>query len=219
MPDLSTWMPLYQSAVLRLFGDRVRFIGLQGSYARGEAREHSDIDTVLITDTLSPDDLVRYRDALDTLPHRELICGFVSDRRTLAGWSKAELFQFYHDTVPILGRLEDIIPVPNADDARLAVQNGACAIYHACCHNLLHARSSDVLQELYKSAVFTLQALHFCRTGHYLRTRAELQKVLSGDDARVLAAANDLRRGVSADRLEPCSSLLLSWAAGLLADF
>ena len=218
MFDLSAWLPLYRGAVLSLFGSRVRFIGLQGSRARGEESAHSDIDVVLITDTLTPGDLLRYRDALDALPHRELICGFVSERKTLSGWTRAELFQFYYDTVPLFGRLEDIIPVPNADDARLAVQNGACGVYHACCHNLLHARSADVLPQLYKSAVFTLQALHFCRTGQYLRTRAELQKALTGDDARVLETAARLRACAPGD-WEACSALLLEWSSGLIAGF
>ena len=44
---IESWLPLWSRAVLERFGGRVLFLGLQGSSARGEAREDSDIDTVL----------------------------------------------------------------------------------------------------------------------------------------------------------------------------
>lgn len=47
MLNIESWEPLWSRAVLERFGGRVLFLGLQGSRARGEAREDSDIDTVL----------------------------------------------------------------------------------------------------------------------------------------------------------------------------
>lgn len=47
MLNIESWLPLWSRAVLERFGGRVLFLGLQGSRARGEAREDSDIDTVL----------------------------------------------------------------------------------------------------------------------------------------------------------------------------
>lgn len=47
MLNIESWLPLWSRAVLERFGGRVLFLGLQGSRARGEAREGSDIDTVL----------------------------------------------------------------------------------------------------------------------------------------------------------------------------
>lgn len=47
MLNIESWLPLWSRAVLEHFGGRVLFLGLQGSRARGEAREDSDIDTVL----------------------------------------------------------------------------------------------------------------------------------------------------------------------------
>lgn len=47
MLNIESWLPLWSHAVLERFGGRVLFLGLQGSRARGEAREDSDIDTVL----------------------------------------------------------------------------------------------------------------------------------------------------------------------------
>ena len=47
MLNIESWLPLWSRAVLERFGGRVLFLGLQGSRARGEAREDSDIATVL----------------------------------------------------------------------------------------------------------------------------------------------------------------------------
>ena len=50
MIDIHTWMETFLEALDRTFPARVRFVGLQGSYGRGEATEGSDIDAVVILD-------------------------------------------------------------------------------------------------------------------------------------------------------------------------
>lgn len=40
--EIDSWMALLQDRLLETFGDRVVFVGLQGSHARGEATEGSD---------------------------------------------------------------------------------------------------------------------------------------------------------------------------------
>ena len=80
MIEIQSYMSLFCAALERTFADRVWFVGLQGSYARGEATESSDIDVVVILDELTASDLAAYRQMLDTLPHRELICGFISGK-------------------------------------------------------------------------------------------------------------------------------------------
>ncbi len=161
MIDMEKWLQLFTEQMDRYFGDRLVFIGLQGSYARGEAGEGSDIDTVVIFDHLDGEDLERYRQAVDELPHRELLCGFVSGIEELEHWNRSELFQFYFDTTPIRGSLESLRPLIRAEDARRAVHSGACGIYHGCLHNFLHERSEEILRGLYKEARFVLQALLF----------------------------------------------------------
>lgn len=65
MIDINQWMRQYQDTVKSIFGGRVLFIGLQGSFGRGEANENSDIDVVLILDKVSLDDLKEYKDAIE----------------------------------------------------------------------------------------------------------------------------------------------------------
>ena len=39
MVDIETWIENYKALIQERFGDRVWFVGLQGSYARGEATD------------------------------------------------------------------------------------------------------------------------------------------------------------------------------------
>ena len=50
MIDITNWMQYFTQKLNETFENRVWFVGLQGSYARGEATETSDIDIVVILD-------------------------------------------------------------------------------------------------------------------------------------------------------------------------
>ena len=105
MIQISSWTDSFIQALDARFGSRVWFVGLQGSYSRGEATENSDIDMVVILDELTAADLKTYSDMLDTLEHRELICGFLAGKAQLLHWEPSDLFQFYYDTTPLKGSL------------------------------------------------------------------------------------------------------------------
>ena len=53
MIEINSWVEHFSKQLSKTFGERVWFIGLQGSYGRGEATETSDIDLVVILDELS----------------------------------------------------------------------------------------------------------------------------------------------------------------------
>ena len=48
MMDITAWMQNFLQKLNKTFAKRVWFVGLQGSFARGEATETSDIDAVVI---------------------------------------------------------------------------------------------------------------------------------------------------------------------------
>ena len=150
-----------QAGLQAKFGDRICFIGLQGSHARGEAGPQSDVDVVCILDELRLEDLAAYRELLQALPEpeRERACGFVAGRAELWAWPPLDLFTFYHDTQPLLGRLEPLLPpIPRAA-VEQALHVGAANLYHALCHSYVfggHAGAS--LAQRYKEAAFLLQA-------------------------------------------------------------
>ena len=53
------------------FGNRLLYVGLQGSYLRGEATDSSDLDVMVVMDTLEVADLDRYRAILQSMEHFE----------------------------------------------------------------------------------------------------------------------------------------------------
>ena len=211
---IQTWMDSFTRAVQNTLGPRVRFIGLQGSRGRCESTETSDIDVVVILDQFSYTDLKAYEETINALPDRELICGFISGAGELQNWDKADLFQFYHDTTPYLGDLNDIISVPTREDAIHAMHLGACNIYHMCVHNAIHEKSPEILQSLYKSARFVLQAKHYAETGHYLRTKAALFAHLTGTDLEIMEY---LAHGDFSESFDQLSQTLMAWAGEIIS--
>ena len=214
--SIELWMREYEKSVKRQFGDRIWFIGLQGSYGRGEATESSDIDVVLILDRLSAKDVEAYANLLDPMPCREKICGFISGKEEVMSWEPSDLFQFCYDTTPVTGSLEPLFERISREDVIRAVRIGACNVYHMCAHNLAHEKSGDILKGLYKSAAFTLQAIGFLETGSYQKRKEQLRQSLSDGDRRILEAGMELkgREQISEEELDRLSGMLLSWASG-----
>lgn len=190
--DIEDWMKAFTAALLAAFGDRLVFVGLQGSYARGEAGPGSDIDAVVIFSALDGAVLDAYEKLAGAQPRRELLCGFVSDEATLRAWDQADLFQFYYDTKPFFGRLDALLTPPTRADAARAAHTGACGLYHACCHNLLHEKSPDLLAELYKNVRFVLTACVFARTGQYVSRKEDLSAWLRPEERPLLEPAGTM---------------------------
>ena len=217
MIDITTWMDDFLKAVNKTFGNRVWFVGLQGSYGRGEATETSDIDIVMILDELSASDIQKYNEMLDGLPHRELICGFVSGKDELLNWEPSDLFQFCNDTTPIIGSLDEVMAVIDEDAVNRAIKIGACNIYHGCVHNMLHEKSEDILKGLYKSASFVVQAIAFKQTGKYVKHQSELRNVVSTDERVIVDTFLTLKNGGTID-LNLMSETLFVWSKKLISE-
>ena len=129
MIDINDWMKNFLQKLDETFANRVWFVGLQGSYGRGEATETSDIDIVVILDELSAMDIHAYKDMLDTLSHRELICGFLSGKKEIMNWEPSDLFQFCHDTTPIKGRLDEVMEVIDESAVNRAIKKNCSKLY------------------------------------------------------------------------------------------
>lgn len=139
--DVWAWMASLERELRAAFGERMLFLGLQGSQARGEATEDSDIDVVLILDRVEMDDLRAYDGVLARMPEREKACGFVAGWAELAAWEPSDLFGLVYDTTPLVGSLDPLRARIGAEDVRRAVWTGACNLYHGAVHNALHGRS------------------------------------------------------------------------------
>ena len=217
MIDIATWMQNFLQTLNETFRDRVWFVGLQGSFARGEATETSDIDVVVILDELSAMDIQNYNKMLNTLPHRELICGFLSGKDDIMNWEPSDLFQFCHDTTPIKGSLDEVLTLVDENAVNRAIKTGACNIFHGCVHNMLHEKSEDILRGLYKSASFVVQAIVFKQTAKYIKHQSELRNIVSNDERVIVDTFLDLKNGGTVD-FNLMSETLFDWSKKWIAD-
>lgn len=211
MIEITGWMKGFLQKLDNTFGKRVFFVGLQGSYGRGEATETSDIDVVVILDELTVTDLQTYSAMLDTLPHRELICGFLSGKDEIMNWEPSDLFQFCYDTTPIQGSLDEVLTLVDESAVNRAIKIGACNIFHGCVHNMLYEKSEDILRDLYKSAAFVVQAIVFKETGRYMKHQEELLAAVAPDEQTIIHTFLYLKKGGEADFI-PMSEALFDWS-------
>ena len=217
MIDITAWMQNFLQTLNETFANRVWFVGLQGSYGRGEATETSDIDIVVILDELSATDIQSYNKMLDTLTHRELICGFISGTNEIMNWEPSDLFQFCYDTTPIKGSLDEVLALIDERAVNRAIKLGACNIFHGCVHNMLHEKSEDILRGLYKSASFVVQAIAFKQTVKYISHQKELLKVVSSDERAIVETFMNLKNG-GAVEFNLMSETLFTWAKKWIAE-
>lgn len=211
MIDIYAWMNDFILKLNEVFASRVWFVGLQGSYGRGEATESSDIDVVVILDELSASDIQTYNDMLDTLPHRELICGFVSGKDEIMNWEPSDLFQFYHDTTPIKGSLDDLLTLIDNAAIDRAIKMGAGNIYHGCVHNMLHEKNEEILKGLYKAASFVVQAIVFKQTGNYFKHQNQLLQVALPEEQTIVESFLKYKNSEAVDFCE-ASRILFEWS-------
>jgi len=217
MIDITAWMEDFLQALNETFANRVWFVGLQGSYGRGEATETSDIDIVVIFDELSAMDIQTYNNMLDTMSHRELICGFLSGKKEIMNWEPSDLFQFCYDTTPIKGSLDEVMAIVDDSAVNRAIKIGACNIYHGCVHNMLHEKSDDILRELYKSASFVVQAIAFKETGNYISHQKELLQVVSSNEQVIVETFLNLKNGGTVD-FNLMSETLFDWSKKWISE-
>ena len=210
MVEIEPWLNNFSEKLRETFGNRLWFLGLQGSYGRGEATETSDIAVVVILDELSSTDIQSYNAMLDSLSHRELICGFLSGKGEILNWTPWDLFQFCYDTTPIKGSLDEVLSLVDESAVAGAIKTGLCNIFHGCVHNMLHEKNDDVLRGLYKSASFVVQAMVFQKTGTYIKNQSRLVASLSDEDKIIAETFLRLKNGASAD-FTPMSENLFRW--------
>lgn len=212
---LDQWLKNFVDSIKNKFSERIVFIGIQGSYAREEANESSDIDVVVIFDTLSYHDIKLYDEVISTMPMRNKICGFISGKKEIENWTKTDLFQFYHDTVPLYGNLNFIKNLITPEDVSLAVKICVCNIYHMCVHNAIHEKNSDILKCLLKSAFFTIQAKYYLEHGKYINQKQKLIECVCPDDKEILLI---LSHDKYINSFDSSSQKLIDWASNLICQ-
>lgn len=217
--EIWSWMKTLEDRVDQVFGDRLVCLGLQGSFARGEATEDSDIDAALILDEVSMNDLHAYREILKWLPHREKVCGFVSGKAELENWDRADLFQFCMDTQVLRGSLDFAKKLVRPEDVRRAVHVGACSLYHGAVHGMMHRQRMSTMTGLYKSAFFVMQAHYFVKSGVYVHSHRELAECLSGAERQLIYDAMALKNGATSEDFETLARRLMDFSSALIREY
>lgn len=195
------------------FGSRLAYVGLQGSYLRGEADANSDIDIMLVIDQLSVADLSCYRSILQSMDHYDKSCGFICSKADLTHWNPLEICHLINSTQDYYGVLAELIPVYTEQDIKNFVKISLNNLYHEICHRYIHAdpeKNKSHLPETYKGVFFILQNLHYLTHGEFIGTKAELLARLDGKNHAVLQRAMDYKKGLSFD-FDESFELLFSW--------
>lgn len=220
MPDITQYLADLTAALQAAFGARLYYVGLRGSYSRGEAREGSDIDVMVVLDTLALADLDRYRVILASLGGDAPTCGFISGRDELAAWNRCEVAQLLHETVDYYGALAPLLPAADAADLREHIRIGVGNLYHYLCHSYLHRpveKREQAVKNGCRQAFYLLQNLHLLRTGVWLRSHAALLAVSDGEEAAILRDAMTVRGGGEIDS-GAAYARLFGWCRRLLVS-
>lgn len=213
MIEPGKWVAEALAGLKENFGPRLLYLGLQGSYRRGEATESSDIDLVAILDQVGLDDLDAYRRVIHALPEGHKACGFICDPVELARWPRQELFQFKMDTADHHGRLEDFLPPISREDIGEGARVGASTLLHLLRHSYLYAAPEtrpEILKEAYKAAFFVILAVHYLETGLYRPSKKELLDNLAGTEKQIIAAGLDFPDWLSKHSEKQAFEMLLA---------
>lgn len=171
------------------FNTRLLYMGLQGSYLRGEAHENSDIDIMVIIDDFTVTDMQTYREILKKIGWYEKSCGFICGKNEMLKWNPLEVCQLKFTTKDLLGTLTDYLPPATREDEINYVKISLGNLYHELCHRFIHAdREKNItkFRGTCKGFFFLIQNLHYLETGDFILSKKELKEKVSAADRRIL---------------------------------
>lgn len=188
------------SSMQEVFGDRLLYVGLQGSYLREEATENSDIDVMVIINHFSIRDLNSYREIISRMEGYEKSCGFICGMEEFSKWNPLELCHIVYTTKDYYGRLSSLIPEYSEQDINNFIKLSVGNLYHEICHRYLHADRRKNYQKLpmaYKNVFFILQNMYYLKTGAFCCTKKELLCILDKEDKELL----EMSLKISSDKI------------------
>jgi len=220
MIDIKNYITTLTELLKQKFGTRLIYIGLQGSYLRGEADENSDIDIMAVIDNLSLSDLEIYRSIIQSIDHSDKSCGFICGREDLKNWNPLEICHLLNTTRDYFGTLSELVPDYTESDIRNFVKLSVNNLYHELCHRYIHSSRERNVSELpgtYKSVFFILQNLYCLKQGRFAATKSELLNLTEGIDREVLMRSIELKNAASYDFGKSCE-LLFDWCRKTIAS-
>lgn len=202
-----------------VFGERLMYIGLQGSYLRNEDTKNSDIDIMAVIDNLSVEDLKTYQKALVSVGSFDKSCGFICGKDDLKHWNPLEICHLLNTTKDFYGELKKLVPEYTIEDERNYVKLSLNNLYHEICHRYVHAnRKYNVLKLpiTCKSVFFIMQHLYYLSTGNFIATKRELLECVQDEDKTVLELSISLQNNIDYD-FDRAFSILFKWCQNVLS--
>ena len=193
MFDLDHYLQVLMLNCRSAFGKRLLYMGLQGSYLRGEANENSDIDVMVILDRFSVQDMDTYREILKGIGFYEKSCGFICGKEEMKRWNPLEVCQLRHTTKDLLGTLTDFLPSAGREDEINYVRLSLGNLYHELCHRYIHAdreKNAVRFRGTCKSVFYLIQNLHFLESGRFILRKKELKDAAAKEDRLILDMAD-----------------------------
>ena len=220
MVDIEKYISCLIVLLREQFGEKLLYVGLQGSYLRGEATDNSDIDIMVIIDDLQVADLMLYRKIIQSMDSFDKSCGFICGKNDLANWNPLEICHLLHTTKDCYGILKELIPAYSAQDIKNFIKISINNLYHEICHRYIHSTNNTDMTALinsYKGIFFILQNLYYLQYGKFPSTKSELIVLLDGPHRTVLERSIELHNGVSHD-FQDCFILLFKWCQDTLQE-
>jgi len=200
------------------FGERLVYIGLQGSYLRNEETENSDIDIMAVIDNISVGDLKAYQKALVSIGNFDKSCGFICGKTDLENWNPLEICHLLNTTKDYYGELKNLVPAYTVEDERNYVKLSLNNLFHEICHRYIHGDREHNISRLpvtCKSVFFIMQHLHYLNTGNFVPTKQELLACVQDEDKTVLELSISIQNYMDYD-FDKAFSALFHWCQNAL---
>lgn len=220
MFQIENYINLLTEKLKRQFGSKLTYVGLQGSYLRGEATPQSDIDIMVVLNELGVEYLNLYRSIIYSMEHSDKSCGFICSKSDLENWNPLEICHLLHSTKDYYGTLSELVPVYTELDIRNFVKLSVNNLYHGICHMQIHSEEAEniaALPAMFKGVFFILQNIYFLSEGKFIGTKAELETLLEGSNYDVLKLSIEMNNGASYD-YEESFELLFKWCQETLKN-
>ena len=220
MIEIDNYISKLIVALQQQYGARLIYVGLQGSYLRGEATDSSDIDIMVVIDELNVSDLDCYRGIIQSQEYSDKSCGFICSKTDLENWNPLEICHLLNSTKDCYGALKPLVPAYTNNDIRNYLKMSINNLYHEICHRYVHAGHSKNVAKLpgtYKSVFFILQNLYYLNHGEFIPTKSKLLPLLDGKNRTVLERSIELANGTAYD-FQDSYELLFTWCQDTLTS-
>ncbi|NLI97957.1 nucleotidyltransferase domain-containing protein [bacterium] len=224
--QVDAWLEALLVKLMAAFGERLKFIGHIGSWARGEPHRKSDIDCLVMLDVCADNDIRTLRDIFSELSSDEFKPGgilvSVKELKQTPPFHMAQLF--FNGCKPVYGSVEGLIPAPSAEDLVIDIKMKACDNLHIARHLLMFGESlSSIVSGLrsnFYSCFFALQNWILVVRGRYFERKNDILDYLDDlIDKQVVSVARDWYDIQDDLQTRPSYyiGLLERWARGMIA--